>query len=102
MGKNFFDQYSLLHFAVGIIAYFWGISFWSWFFLHLLFEIIENSPIGMKFINNNFLKIWPGGKPRPDAFINSLGDQFFACFGWLTAYYFDYMGDKYEWYFTDH
>jgi len=26
MGKYFFDQYTILHFAVGIIAYFWNVS----------------------------------------------------------------------------
>ena len=30
MGPKFFDQYTYLHFAVGIIAYFWNISLKKW------------------------------------------------------------------------
>ena len=41
MGNKFIDQYSLLHFAVGIVVYFWDISLLSWFVLHTIFELIE-------------------------------------------------------------
>ena len=91
------DQYSLLHFATGIIAYFIGINFWTWFAIHLFFEIVENTETGIDFINNN-LKFWPGGKPWPDAVINSVGDQIFAVLGWYIAYQLDTIGNKYGWY----
>jgi len=97
MGKYFVDQYSYLHFASGIVAYFWGLSFGKWIFLHALFEIVENTPFGIYFINNYFT-LWPGGKPVSDSFINSLGDNFFSFLGWLSAYYIDYFGTKYKWY----
>jgi len=88
MGTHIIDQYSLLHFAVGIIVYFWGIKFWVWFWIHLLFELIENTNIGIMFINK-YITIWPGGKPHPDTFINSFGDQLFSGLGWLVAYFAD-------------
>ena len=87
MGKNFIDNFSLLHFAVGIIAYFWGIDFWVFNILHILFEIVENTDCGMEVINKGFLKdIWPGGKEYTDSFSNSLADVGFGALGWLLAY----------------
>lgn len=95
MGKNIIDQYSLLHFAAGIVVYFWGMSLETWFILHLLFEIIENTSQGIYFINHYFKNIWPGGKPYPDNYINIISDNVFAVLGWLIAYFMDYYGNKY-------
>lgn len=89
------DQYSLLHFAMGIVVYFFNISFMNWFILHGLFELTENTQIGMNIINNYFGKIWPGGKDFADAPINSIGDQVFAMLGWIVAYICDIVGNKY-------
>ena len=96
MGKYLFDQYSLLHFSVGVVAYFWGFKFPTWAFAHLIFEIIENSKLGMKFINS--LYFWPGGKPEADTFINILGDNIVGLLGWLLAKYLDNLGAKLGWY----
>lgn len=98
MAYKFFDQYSVLHFAVGIIMYFWGVGFYTWFIIHLLFELSENSPMGITFINNYFKRIWPGGKFGADGIVNSTGDIFFGLLGWLFAYSCDYYGAKYNWY----
>jgi len=97
MGLKFFDQYSLLHFAVGIVAYFWGLSLMTTTILHIIFEIIENTKYGMNFINNT-ITFWPGGKPKADSMINSIGDTLFTSVGWLCAYYLDKIGNKYGWY----
>ena len=43
MGSNLLDQYTLLHFAVGIVAYFWNISLFYFFIGHTIFEISENT-----------------------------------------------------------
>lgn len=94
MGIYLFDQYSLLHFAVGVIAYFWNISFNLTIILHIIFEIIENTNDGMNIINK-YLTIWPGGKPFADSKINSIGDTILTAIGWLCAYYLDQMGIKY-------
>lgn len=85
MGKYFADQYSLLHFAVGIIAYFWNIPFNVFLALHIIFEIVENTKSGVHVIDT-YIKIWPGGKLKSDTVINSIGDTFFAMIGWMIAY----------------
>ena len=93
MGLNFLDQFTYLHFASGIISYFWGMSLTTLVLLHTIFEIVENHPYGMKFINR-YMPIWPGGKPNPDSFINSVGG--ILC--WVTARGLDYLGSKQGWY----
>jgi hypothetical protein len=97
MGKRLFDQYTYLHFAVGIIAYFWNISIQKWVILHSIFEFLENTQMGMNIINK-YIVFWPGGKPRSDYGINNIGDTLGAIIGWLSAYYLDTMGNKYGWY----
>ena len=97
MGKYFFDQYSYLHFASGIIAYFWNISFKNWILLHTIFEIIENTNLGI-YIINNYITFWPGGKNYKDTLINSISDSLFAFIGWLSAYYLDKIGNKFKWF----
>lgn len=100
MGKYLFDQYSYLHFAVGIIVYYWNIPLFLWFILHTLFEIVENSQIGMHIINT-YIRFWPGGKPYADTYINTVGDTIGAMVGWISALFLDRIGDRYEWY-TQH
>jgi len=97
MGIRLFDQYTYLHFAVGIIVYFWNISLLNWFILHTIFEISENTQMGINLINN-YIVFWPGGKPKPDSIINIIGDTYGAIIGWLSAYCLDKIGNKYGWY----
>ena len=85
MGFEFTDRYSLLHFASGIIAYYWGISFATWFIIHLLYEYLENTKQGMKIINK--IKLCPGGKEKADTILNSIGDQFYGLLGWLFTFF---------------
>ena len=85
MGIYFTDKYSLLHFASGIIAYYWGISFILWFIIHLLFEYVENTKLGMKIINK--IKMWPGGKEKSDTILNRIGDQFYGSLGWIFTFF---------------
>ncbi len=84
MGKTFYDQYSLLHFAVGILFYFWGFSLHGTLILHTMFELTENTEFGMSLINR-YLTFWPGGKNYADSNINQIGDTFFAVIGYLIA-----------------
>jgi len=84
MGVFFTDKFSLLHFSTGVIVYYWSISFLYWFVIHALYEIVENTVYGMYIINK--IKLWPGGKNTADTVTNSIGDQFYAILGWLTAY----------------
>ena len=93
MGYNFMDKYSILHFAVGVVAYFWNINFATAIMFHIIFEILENTETGMSIINKWFVNIggikglgWPGGKTHPDSKLNSLGDTIFFALGWLISY----------------
>ncbi len=97
MGTHLFDQYTYLHFAVGIIMYFWGLSFELMLALHTLFEILENTSMGMAFINQH-ITVWPGGKPYADSFINSVGDTVGAVVGWYSAKLLDIVGARRGWY----
>ena len=60
MGVYFTDKFSLLHFVSGIIAYYWNISLFNWFIIHLVFELTENMPKMVKIIDK--IPFWPGGK----------------------------------------
>ncbi len=98
MGQHFFDQYSLLHFATGVIAYFWGFSFVISFIAHMVFEYIENTGMGIRFINENLAGIWPGGKPRADSNLNIFGDNIFFGIGWIAARLLDTYSIASGWY----
>lgn len=99
MGIYFADQYSLLHFATGVIAYFFAIKLRHWFIIHLSFEMLENTEFGMELINKYFSNIWPGKKNYADSLTNSiLGDNMFAILGWIVAYLLDNYGAKYQWF----
>lgn len=97
MGIYLLDQYTLLHFAVGIICYFWNISLTHTILIHSLFEFIENTSLGMYFINN-YITVWPGGKPYTDSFINNIGDTIGIIVGWCLAYYINIIGTRYNYY----
>jgi hypothetical protein len=88
MSQVFTDEFSLLHFATGIIAQFMGLSLAQWFVIHATFEFLEDTRTGVRVINKLFGNIWPGGgKKVPDSFLNSeLGDNFYAVIGWVFAF----------------
>ena len=102
MGLHFADQYSILHFSVGSVAYFWNLSFMSAIFLHTVFELVENTDIGMSLINKYFIHpgyfSWPGGKNYADSKINMLGDTIFFALGWLISAFLDVTGTQRKWY----
>ena len=87
MGKELIDKFSYLHFASGIIFYYFAFTLKSSFIIHTIFEFSENTPEGMRFINNNFKNIWPGQKNFSDSFTNNVGDTIFFVLGWLSAKY---------------
>jgi hypothetical protein len=94
MGTYFLDQYSLLHFVSGILCRHLNISFTFLFIFHIIFEYIENSKQGM-YVINNYFKVWPGGKPNADTFINSVSDIILSLFGWLVMDIFIKNGINY-------
>jgi hypothetical protein len=88
MGKYFLDQYSVLHFISGMIAYLLGVPFVIWIMVHICFEILENMRDG-RYIITNYLTFWPGGKKSTDSFLNSMGDNLCAMLGWVFLYLLD-------------
>ena len=93
MGQLLFDRFTYLHFASGIIAYFFDLSLLQFIILHTIFEIIENTKFGINFINK-YLFSWPGGKSDSDRIINNIGDTIGALIGWLSAYLISYNSLK--------
>lgn len=85
MGRDFFDKYSLLHMAWGSLFRLAGVPLFITILTHIIFEIAENSVVGMEFINNNLSLWWPGGKDKKDSLINSGGDVAINAFGWILA-----------------
>ena len=102
MGYRLFDQYSVLHLAVGIVAYFWNVAFWPAFGIHMAFEIFENTKAGMRIINDYFVGTsfltWPGRKDNSDSLRNIIGDNIAFIAGYQLALFLDKMGKKNNWY----
>jgi len=36
MGYKYFDRYTYLHFAMGVVVYFWNISLVNWVIIHTI------------------------------------------------------------------
>lgn len=96
MGNQLADQYSFLHFCVGAIAYYWQLSLRDAIILHLIFELTENTQLGIKFINKFFVR--EGGKDKADSPINIVGDNISFILGWFTAQKLDVIGSQRKWY----
>jgi hypothetical protein len=99
MGHRFADQYSLLHASVGVISYFWSVPFLLGLIIHTIFEVVENTNQGMRFIQRYLSLFWPGGKDEPDAIINRIGDTVFFSGGWLLAAWLNGIGKERGWYY---
>jgi len=99
MGTRMFDQYTYLHIASGIVAYFWGVPLLAWLVVHTIFEFVENTEFGINVIDTYFW-FWPGGGKHKmaDSHANIVGDTVGAVFGWLSSYYLDKLGAKYGYY----
>lgn len=96
------DQYSLLHFATGIIAYFWNIPFLLAFALHFTFEIVENTQYGMYIINKYIIEpgyfSWPGEKHYADNIMNITGDNLAFVLGFIISYLLDIWAVKHKYF----
>jgi hypothetical protein len=101
MGGALFDQYSLLHGAVGILAYFWQVPLVVAIVLHGVFEWAENTETGMALINRVFVREgafgWPGAKKAADSLVNRVGDTVAFGVGWLVAEGVDWWGGQQHW-----
>ena len=95
---DLFDQYSLLHFASGVTAYFWGFTPWKWILGHLAWEAFENSSVGLKLVNKYWH--WTGRKAPMvrDSLANTVGDNISAQAGYWSAKWLDDYGKDHDWY----
>jgi len=105
MGLNFADQYSILHFSVGSVAYFWNIPLLIALIGHTIFELGENTKTGITFINKHFIRSgvfrWPGGKNYADSYLNIFGDTVFFVIGWCVSAFLDVIGTQRQWYIAN-
>lgn len=103
MGYLIADQFTLLHFAVGIIAYFWYFRFWTAFGFHFAFELFENTSVGMALVNKYFPKgglfRWPGDKVAPDSWLNFIGDNGAFAVGYIISKLLDEASNRQGWYY---
>jgi hypothetical protein len=99
MGFRLLDQYSLLHAAVGVVAYYWSLPFLVAIAIHTVYEYVENTATGITLIQKYGGIYWPGGKHEPDALVNIVGDTLVFSVGWLSAFVLDAYGIKKGWYF---
>jgi hypothetical protein len=107
MGSALLDQYSLLHAAVGVLAYFWNVPLWIATVIHVAFEIIENTQWGIRIINTYMIETglfgspvkvgWPGEKRRADSLLNQTGDTVTFVLGWVAAWALDLAGKRGGW-----
>ena len=92
--SKIFDNYTYLHFAAGIIAYYWGFTLLEWTVFHLFLDIFERTDFGKKVLHF-FIRIWPGRDDNLlESYYNVFGDSASAVLGWLSAYLLDIMLQK--------
>jgi len=79
--KSLFDEWSLVHFTSGyIIGTMNIVGLIGFLGLHTLFEMWENSEVGIEYLQNFGFRIYYG-----DSKINILGDTISATAGFLVA-----------------
>lgn len=87
-----FDAFSLVHFGIGAVAGYIGVPLIAFVIAHQLFELYENSDMGIKFFNKKdtiLFQISPMKWPiyEGDSAANTAGDTLAGVLGW-------YVGDK--------
>jgi hypothetical protein len=97
MGFRLLDQYSLLHAAMGVVLYFWGVPLLWAIIAHSVYELAENTPWGMRMIQG--IAFWPGGKWEADSWVNIVGDTVSFTAGWGAAAALNQMGAARGWYY---
>lgn len=83
MEQPIFDQYSLIHFSVGILFFFTRISLLLSTITHATVSLLYNTDSGHEMIRK--LAFWWPGSKRPDSPYNIMGDNISFVSGWLVA-----------------
>ena len=88
------DRYTYLHFAAGIIAYYWGFTLIEWISVHIILDIFQRTELGKK-VTKFILRIWPESPDlSSESYLNILGDSTFTVLGWCSAYLLDKLLQK--------
>jgi hypothetical protein len=82
-GDALFSQYSLLHFAMGLIIFFTKVPLLLATLAYTAFLLVHHSEEGSRFMSK-FVPMWPGGK-RSEDYLPILGDILAFDAGWLAA-----------------
>ena len=85
MDQYAFDEYSLVHFSIGVLTYQSGFSFLTLAIVYSIFKIFSNVSLGM-YVIDTYVTPLLGYKLYPESFKN-IGMDLSACLlGWLTGY----------------
>lgn len=85
MDQYAFDEYSLVHFSIGVLTYQSGFSFLTLAIVYSIFKIFSNVSLGM-YVIDTYVTPLLGYKLFPESFKN-IGMDLSACLlGWLTGY----------------
>jgi hypothetical protein len=85
MDQYAFDEYSIVHFAIGVLTFQAGFSFVTLAIIYAVFKIFSNISLGMYVIDKYFTR-FIDYKLYPESFKN-IGSDLGMCFlGWLFGF----------------
>ena len=86
MDQNAFDEYSIIHFSIGLLAYQSGFSFITLVIFYSIFKIFGNTSFGINIIDKYVSPIF-GYKLFPESYKNIISDLGICLFGWFLGYF---------------
>ena len=85
MDQYAFDEYSVVHFAIGLLTFQAGFSFLTLAIVYAIFKIFINVSVGM-YVVDTYITPLLGYKLFPESFKN-IGSDLGMCFlGWLVGF----------------
>jgi hypothetical protein len=85
MDQYAFDEFSMAHFAFGILSFQTGVSFVSLAILYTIFKVIGNISIG-KYVIDSYLTPVLGYKLYSESFKNIVADLSMCFLGWFAGF----------------
>ena len=84
-------SWTVVHFFIGTLAQQLGFPAWLWFFLNVIFEIVENRTIIFQkaSIWSQNYGAWP--EYKGDSLENSSLDVIWGMLGWLFGWFLDFI-----------
>jgi len=85
MDQYAFDEYSVVHFAIGLLTFQAGFSFLTLAIVYAIFKVFSNVSLGM-YVIDTYVTPLLGYKLFPESFKN-IGSDLGMCFlGWLVGF----------------